>query len=180
MSPQSVRSLVLRVAALALLLLLVLVAVLSVRTLNRVPDSLVYFVRETGNSFTLEGVGRKLEQSGREAHLRAVVEALVRGPTAAERARGLSTTLPEGTRVLELRLAGSRLVLDLSGNVEAGGGTALMSGRLNQLYYSLTQPSYVESVELRVEGVPLVTFGGEGLMLEQPWQRSRHPELPRW
>lgn len=180
MSPQSVRSTMLRIAALALLLLLVLVVVLSVRTLNRVPDGLVYFVREAGNGFTLEGVGRKLERDGRAAHLRAVVEALVAGPSAAERARGLSTALPEDTRVLELRLEGSRVVLNLSGSAQAGGGTATMLGRLNQLYYSLTQPSYAESVELRVEGVPLVAFGGEGLMLEQPWQRSRHPELPRW
>ncbi len=179
-TPPNLRTVLLRVVALALLLLLVLVGVLTSRTLSRVPDALVYFVRQDGNDFALEGVGRKLDGANREAHLQGVIRALAEGPSEAERSRGLSTALPEDTEVLGLRLEGRHLMLDLGRSIEAGGAAALMMGRLNQLYYSLTQPGYVGSVELRVEGAPVIAFGGEGLLLENPWRRDRHKGLPRW
>ena len=68
------RTVVLRVVALALLLLLSLVAVLTVRTLNRLPDSLVYFVEAGETSFSLEAVGRQTGETGDEAQLRAALD----------------------------------------------------------------------------------------------------------
>jgi len=53
-----VRTMVIRVAALALLLLLVVVSVLMIRTLNRLPDTIIYLVRSEPTRFHLEAVGR--------------------------------------------------------------------------------------------------------------------------
>ena len=176
-----VRSVVLRVVALALLLLLALVGTLTLRTLNRVPDTLLYFIRADDTSFTLESVGRSLSRNGdREAHLRRTFAALREGPSPDEAARGLSTALPEDLELLELDLQGDRLFVDVSAALGRGGGTATMIGRLEQLFYTLTQPNYVSSLSLAVEGEPLSLFGGEGLIVENPWVRSEHPDLPRW
>jgi spore germination protein GerM len=174
-----VRSVALRVAALALLLLLALVGALTVNVLNRVPDTTVFLVRDDGGAMTLEPVYRRLRPNDPLAAAEATVAALASGPTADEAARGLGSEVPAGTRVRAARWRDDVLVLDLSGDVVVGGGSASMVGRLAQLTYSLTQPSTVGAVELWVDGQLLAAWGGEGVMANWPWRR---PEggLPRW
>ncbi len=171
------RTVVLRVVALALLLLLALFGAIAVRTMQRLPDLTVYFVRDLGTSFTLVPDHEKVGRLQPEERVRWQVEKLVAGP---EPGSGLTTTLPEGTRLLGASTNGGVLTVDLSSEFEQGGGTALMAGRLNQLFYTLTQPKDVDAVRLRVEGREVFVFSGDGLEVEQPWVRSSHPELPVW
>jgi spore germination protein GerM len=175
-----VRTVVLRVVGLAALLLLVLAAVLTVQTLGRLPDTIVYFVAAGGDRFRLEPVGRRSNGRTPEQRARAAVAQLAAGPTATERARGLSSAVPEGTTVRDVILADRILLIDLSSEFESGGGSAGMQGRLNQLFYTLSQPGGVDGVELMVAGRPVVVFGGEGILVDSPWLRSEHPVLPRW
>ncbi|HLV12414.1 MAG TPA: GerMN domain-containing protein [Trueperaceae bacterium] len=174
------RTVVLRVVALALLLLLALVGVITARTLSRMPDTLVYLTRDTGRTFTLEAVPRVARSGGLEDRVRAQVAALTAGPTPEEERDGLGTTVPEGTRVLGVRLDDGVLTVDLSREFTAGGGTASMVGRLNQLYYTLTQPADVAAVSVTVEGRPLTVLGGEGIIVDPVWVRAEHPEVPSW
>lgn len=173
------RTVVLRVAALALLLLLAVFGVLATRTMQRLPDTVVYLVRDEGGSFTLEAVARRLRPEGALDAARAAVEALAAGPTAAEAARGLASEVPPGTDVRSVRWAGDVLVVDLDAAVAAGGGTASMIGRIAQLTYTLTQPRGVSAVEVRVDGRALEAWGGEGVMVAWPWRRP-DGALPRW
>lgn len=173
------RTVVLRVAALALLLLLAVVGVLAMRTMQRLPDTVVYLVRDEGGSFTLEAVARRVRPDGALEAARAAVEALAAGPTAAEAARGLASEVLAATVVRSVAWAGDVLVVDLDAAVVAGGGTASMVGRLAQLTYTLTQPRGVEAVEVRVDGRTLEAWGGEGLMVTWPWRRP-DGALPRW
>lgn len=170
----------LRVAALALLLLLSLAAVLSLRTLSRLPDAVIYLVELDGGEGRLEPVGRRLSARGPEARARAVVAALAAGPTEEERARGLASEVPAGLEVRAARLRDGVLELDLSAALESGGGSASMQARLYQLLYSLTQPGDVDAVALRLEGRPLRALGGEGLLVDQPWWRPAPPRAVRW
>jgi len=174
-----VRTVALRVAGLALLLLLALVGALTYNVLDRVPDTTLFLVRDDGNAMTLEPVYRRLRPRDPLAAAEATVAALARGPTADEAARGLGSEVPAGTVVRAARWRDDVLVLDLSGGVVAGGGSASIVGRLAQLTYSLTQPSAVDAVELWVDGQLLAAWGGEGVMASWPWRR---PEggLPRW
>jgi len=182
-----VRSVVLRVVALALLLLLVLVTAITMRTLQRLPDATLYFVRADATSFTLEPVHRTLrsQDAGRgddvasAAAVRAALEALVRGPSADEGARGLSTALPSGTAVRSVRVADGVATVDLSADFVTGGGTASMLARLHQVRYTALRPSGVEAVSLWVDGAPLTVLGGEGIMVESVW-RPAAAALPRW
>ncbi len=175
----SSRTVALRVVGLALLLLLVLVGTLVARSLQRMPDTVVYLVRSGERTLTLEGVVRRLRPADDVAAARAAVAALVEGPTTAEAARGLSTELPPTTRVLDAYWDDDVLVVDLSADVTRGGGSASMIGRLEQLTYTLTQPSGVDAVELRLEGVPVEVWGGEGVMVTWPWRRPPGG-LPTW
>lgn len=171
---------VLRVAALALLLLLALVAVITVRTLQRVPATVLYFIRSDETRFTLEPSyrsGGRAHPTDLAAHL---VRALADGPTPDEAARGLASAVPADTAVLGSSLSDGVLTIDLNGAFERGGGSASMMGRLNQLFYTLTQPSDIDAVVLEVEGRTVGTFGGEGILVPVPWQRSEAPERPTW
>lgn len=172
------RTVMLRIAALALLLLLVLVGVLTTRSLSRLPDTIIYFVGSDGNVMQLEPVNRRFRAPNLEAQLNQALEALIAGPTPQEEARGLSNTIPAGTRVLGLSQDGDLVTVNLSSAFEEGGGTAMMFGRLYQLFFTVTQPRGVDRAALYIEGRRLEVFGGEGILVSHPWTR---PEaLPRW
>lgn len=169
-----------RVVALALLLLLALLASLGTRTLTRLPDTVVYFVNSEDTSFTLERAYRKTASRSPDMHARAAIEALVRGPTPAERDRGLTSAMPPTLEVRSVDLQDDILHVNLSSSFETGGGTALMRARLMQLFYTLTQPGQVDGVALSVEGARVHVFSGEGILVDQPWLRRDHPDMPRW
>lgn len=171
---------VLRVVALALLLLLTLVSVIALRTLQRVPDAVVYLVADQGTSFTLEPVRRRLGARSVAERVALLVEELARGPNADEAERGLSTAVPADARVLGAALEGGLLTVDLGAEFERGGGTATMIGRLQQLFYTLTQPNEVAGVILKVEGQVVEAFSGEGLAVGSPWWREEQPDRPAW
>ncbi len=175
------RTVVLRVVALAMLLLLALVSVIVVRTLQRLPDTVVYFVRDGGTTFTLESVFRQTRSgaSDVEATSRRALAALVDGPTSEERARGLVSEVPRDVTVHDVRLRGRLLEVDMGGAFASGGGSASMFGRLYQVMYTLTHPNDVDEVALFLDGQPLRVLGGEGLMVDHPW--SRPPGgVPAW
>lgn len=174
-----VRTVALRVVALALLLLLALVGTLTFRVLDRVPDTTLFLVSDDGTAMTLEPVHRRLRPTDPLEAAAATVAALALGPDADEAARGLGSEVPPATTVRSVAWRDGVLVVDLSADVVTGGGSASMIGRLAQLTYSLTQPSGVDAVELWVDGRPLEAWGGEGVMTRWPWRR---PEggLPRW
>ncbi len=171
---------VLRVVALALLLLLALVGIITTRTVQRLPDTLIFYVVDAGTSFTLEGVPRRLGDVDVLTRVRAQVAALADGPTAEEASRGLSSAVPAGVEVLGARLDEGVLTVDLSPAYHGGGGAASMLGRLNQLYYTLSQPTDVDAVRIAIDGRVIDVLPWEGLLLEVPWVRADHPALPEW
>ena len=69
----------------------------------------------------------------------AAVNALLAGPSAAEQAAGVGTSIPEGTELLGLSIDGGVATVDLSRTFESGGGSLSMFNRLAQLTYTLTQ-----------------------------------------
>ncbi len=171
------RTVVLRVVALALLLLLALFGAIAMRTMQRLPDMTVYFVRDLGTSFTLEAVHERVGRLQPEARAQRQVQALAAGPV---QGSALATTVPAGVRLRSAALDAGVLTVDLSGEFEEGGGSALMIGRLNQLFYTLTQPADVQAVRLLVDGREVHVFSSDGLQVEQPWVRSGKPSPPVW
>ena len=55
-----------------------------------------------------------------------------------------------------------------------------MRGRLEQVRWTLTGPTSIEAVELRLVGEPLRVLGGEGLLVEPRWRRPEDGTMPRW
>jgi germination protein M len=97
---------------------------------------------------------------------------LLAGPTARERAAGLGTAIPSGTRLRGLTIAGGVATVDLSARYASGGGSLSMSARLGQVVYTLTRFPSVGSVRFRLDGAPVTTFSSEGIVLHGPQTRA--------
>lgn len=104
----------------------------------------------------------------------AAVRALLAGPNAKElgASPAMYTTVPDGTTLLGLAISNGIATVDLSSEFGSGGGTASVVGRLAQLVYTLTQFSTVTGVRLELDGAPVSTFSGEGIVLDHPLGRT--------
>ncbi len=100
------------------------------------------------------------------------MDALVAGPTTADKAAHLDTVIPAGTVVNGVTIAGGVATVDLSGFFGSGGGSVSMQGRVAQVVYTLTQFPSVTGVNFKLDGQPITTLGGEGVVLDHPQTRA--------
>ena len=107
----------------------------------------------------------------------AAVQALLAGPTRAERASRVSTAIPAGTRLLGISIKGGVATVDLTSEYQSGGGSVSMQLRLGQVVYTLTQFPTVRKVRFRLDGTPVNVFSGEGIVLDHPVGRSDYAGL---
>ncbi len=108
----------------------------------------------------------------------AAMRALLEGPNDAELGGrpAMYTVIPEGTRFLGLRIDDRIATVNLSREFEAGGGSASVLGRLAQVVYTLTQFPTVDGVRFELDGVPVTVFGGEGVVLDAPVDRTDYTD----
>ena len=103
---------------------------------------------------------------------RAAMEALVGGPNGDEKAAGLGTAVPKGTRLLGISVDGAVATVDLSGEFASGGGSLSMTARVAQVVYTMTQFKTIRAVEFMLDGERVATIGGEGVIVEDPQRRA--------
>lgn len=109
--------------------------------------------------------------------LEDTLAALLAGVTVDEAAMGLSSTIPEGTELLGVEVTDGVANVNLSGEFESGGGSLSMMGRVAQIVYTATRFDDVDSVQFLLEGTPLDTLGGEGLIIDQPQNRAAWTDM---
>lgn len=81
------------------------------------------------------------------------------------------STIPEGTRLLDLEVKADGVHLNLSKEFAQGGGSASMIERVGQVIFTASSIDADEPVFIAIEGQALDDqnpFGGEGLILTQP------------
>ncbi len=88
----------------------------------------------------------------------AAVRQLLAGPAAAE--APLKTAVPTGTQLRSIALHGTTATVDLTGKFARTAAVATLRRRLAQLVYTVTQFPTIDTVLLRLDGVPVATFGG--------------------
>lgn len=111
------------------------------------------------------------------APARAAIEDLLAGPTANERAAGLSTAIPKGTKLLGISLHHKVATIDLTSEYAKGGGALSMQSRLGQVVYTLTQFPTIKSVLFHLDGAPVHVFSSEGIVLDHAVGRSDYVNL---
>jgi spore germination protein GerM len=138
----------------------------------------VYFVRQVDGESTLAPVRRSVRARSAQTKLREAYRALLAGPTAEERAAGLTSEIPPGTALRGIATAGGVVVADFSSEVEGGGGSSSMQERVWQIVYTGTQFSSASRVRIVIDGRLRKSLGGEGLLIEEPI--ARPAEIPRF
>ena len=107
----------------------------------------------------------------------AVIEQLLDGPTSAEEGEGLSTEIPETTRLRGLTITDGVATVDLSGDFEEGGGTLGLTLRLAQVVCTLDQFPTVDGVRFALDGAVVDVFSGDGLIIDEPVACSDYAEV---
>jgi len=137
-------------------------------TVETTPDTTalaVYLLRDG----KISPVRRSVEAT--PAVARAALEALLQGPTSEERASGLVSAIPEGTTLRDVSVADGLATVDLSGVFDGGGGSASMLARVAQVVATLTRFPTIDRVAFRLDGEPVETIGGEGVVVDPPLSR---------
>ena len=111
------------------------------------------------------------------APVAAALKLLMRGPTATERASGLASQIPVGSRLRSVALAGGVASVDLSARFASGGGSATMFARLAQVVFTATQFPGVHAVRFLLDGRPVTTFSSEGILLRGPQTRAAYEDV---
>ena len=104
--------------------------------------------------------GRRVQSP---AVARGALEGLLGGPDGAETAIGMSTAIPDGTRLLGVSIAGGTATVDLSDDFQDGGGSLSMQLRVAEVVFTLTQFPSVQDVSIRIDGESVTAIGAEGV-----------------
>jgi|SRR5215210_3099860 len=107
----------------------------------------------------------------------AAMKALLAGPSPAEVAAGIGTSLPAGTKLLGISIKKGVATVDLTSQYQSGGGSLSMKARLAQVVYTLTQFPTVRAVLFHLDGEPVNVFSGEGIVLDHPVGRADYEDL---
>lgn len=147
------------------------------------------------NEHIKEGTGTKVKQYWIRGHYLSVgsnfvdetktplgagaVEALLGGAPRADAISGMTTLIPEGTKLLGLDISDGTATVDLSKEFVSGGGTMSMQVRTAQVVFTLTQFPSVNKVVFHIEGEEPEGLGGEGLPTTYTSREEFDDILPR-
>ncbi len=107
------------------------------------------------------GVAQRIRPSS-SAPATAAVRTLLRGPSASEAAAGLSSDIPDGTRLNGLTLSGGTATVDLSSEFATPAANARAAARVAEVVYTVTHFTTVRRVEILVDGTPLTEIPSGG------------------
>ncbi len=134
----------------------------------------VYWLRSDRNQLTL--VAKSLPPNTSGSTPQQVLTIAVQKLLSAKPSDDLSSTIPKGTKLLNLQLRADGVHIDLSPEFGSGGGSTSMIYRVAQVIYTSTSLDPNQKVFISVGGQSLDRnhpLGGEGLILRQPTTRSQ-------
>ena len=128
----------------------------------------VFFIGQNSNKEEVyRAVNREYDKDVDGSKLKFAINALVSGPTAYEKSKGVYSEVPAGTRIIAINEAPDQVIINLNSAFENGGGTDSLYKRLNQLIKTAKRNTN-KPVYLYIEGNKAEVIGGEGIMITQP------------
>ena len=104
------------------------------------------------------------------------VRLLLLGPLPTEAARGLTSDIPAGTRLVSLDLNGAVAAVDLSSDFGAVGGSDQVLA-VAQIVYTLTSSRYIDAVVFSINGKRIEIPDGSGSLSDRPMGRGDYSRL---
>lgn len=134
----------------------------------------IYWLKSEGNEIAISPNSITVEAGkSQDVILKNAFQNLLTGPKDANKH---TSTIPQSTKLLDLKIKSNGVYVDLSEDFMFGGGTASMTGRLGQVIYTASSLDPNAKVWISVEGQPLEVLGGEGLIVDQPMTRRDFEE----
>lgn len=130
----------------------------------------VYWLKDTGRNVKLAPSQMTVDPAADKPNI--LLEKGFNGLLAGPADSNVTTTIPEGTKLRSVAVRNDGIHVDLSQEFTSGGGSTSMTGRVAQILYTATSLEPDARVWISVEGQPLETLGGEGLILDQPMTRK--------
>lgn len=128
----------------------------------------VYFIGQNSNKEEVYKVVKRIYHSSDDGtKIKYAIQNLLKGPTKKEQAKGIYSEIPQGTKLLSLEEKPDKVIVNLSGNFEQGGGTDGLYKRLYQLIKTSNKNTTLD-VYLYIDGKQVEIIGGEGIMINQP------------
>ena len=128
----------------------------------------VFFIGQNSNKEEVyRAVNREYDKDIDGSKLKFAINALVLGPTAYEKSKGVYSEIPAGTRIIAINESSDKVIINLNSAFENGGGTDSLYKRLNQLIKTAKRNTN-KPVYLYIEGNKAEVIGGEGIMITQP------------
>lgn len=134
----------------------------------------VYWLKSNQNKLTL--VAKSLPSDSSGSTPQQILTIAVQNLLSAKPSGDLSSTIPKGTKLLNLQVRADGVHVDLSPEFRSGGGSTSMIYRVAQVIYTSTSLDPNQKVFISVGGQPIDNnhpLGGEGLILQQPTTRDR-------
>jgi len=134
---------------------------------ERCPVFRIYFMKEA----SVSAVDRQLRPD--EDPIKKAFDELLAGPRLNEQAKGYTSLIPQGTKLISSRIEKKVAIINLNNKLEEyGGGATHVRGMIAQIVYTATGLQGVEKAWIWVEGKKSVVLGGEGLVLDKPLTRE--------
>jgi len=129
-------------------------------------DRTIYFMRDGGADMLLTKVNRKLKVS--DSPMLDCLNALLAGPTAEEKKRGLVSFVPSGTRLISAQVRQNTAYLNFNEEFRYNTlGREGCAAQLKQIVWTATEFPTVHDVQILIEG-QTVDFLIEGIMIRNP------------
>ena len=121
----------------------------------------------TDSNGKLRSVNRKCDLSKEKSCFEFAIKELISAPTKWEKSKGLSSEIPQETKILSVREGENNVLIDLSPSFESGGGAESTYIRVLQLIKT-AKANTNQPVYLYINGKQANVIGGEGIMVKQP------------
>ena len=131
----------------------------------------VYFLGMDKNKTGIfKKVQRELPQG--QTKLKYALNQLVAGPTEYEKKVGVYSELPKNVKILGIVESKNKIIIDVTGNIQTGGGADSLYSRLKQLIKTAIANSPNKPIYLYIDGKQAEVLGGEGIMISQPLKEN--------
>ncbi|MDD3436644.1 MAG: GerMN domain-containing protein [Candidatus Gastranaerophilales bacterium] len=127
----------------------------------------VYFIGQNSNKEEVYKIVKREYNPKEGTKLSFSINNLLDGPNSEEKSRGIYSEIPQGTKLLSLEETPGKIIINLSGDFEQGGGTDGLYKRLYQLIKTANKNTALD-VYLYINGKQANVLGGEGIMISQP------------
>lgn len=142
------------------------------RSQEKSSDKLLFFLKMDPEGRLTPSPFKRELQAGLTP-LAATLKALMLGPTLQEKNEGALNLIPDGSRLLSLRVKDKTAFLSFNEEFQHNSqGLDGLAGQLKEIVWTATQFSSVDRVQILINGQYKDTLGEEGMGIGKPLDRS--------